>query len=230
MPIYNVDNVLAFPSPDLAENDGLLAIGGDLSLQRLQLAYNMGIFPWFNEGGPLLWWSPDPRMVLFPDELHIAKSMRPLLRSKRFHLTADHAFTQVVQSCQKAPRPGQDGTWITENMVEAYVDLHRAGWAHSVEVWEGDQLVGGLYGVVVGQVFCGESMFAKIPNTSKLAFIRLTQMLHKRNFTLIDCQIYTEHLARLGAREIPRHAFQAHLPSEPFDFSARESWYGWDWS
>lgn len=132
MPIYNVDNVLAFPSPDMAEIDGLLAIGGDLSLRRLQLAYSMGIFPWFNRDSPILWWSPDPRMVLFPNELHIARSMRSMLRKDRFRVTADHAFTQVVQSCQKAPRPGQDGTWITEEMVEAYVDLHRAGWAHSV--------------------------------------------------------------------------------------------------
>lgn len=230
MAIYNVDNVLAFPAPELAEDDGLLAMGGDLSLERLKLAYRMGIFPWFTSENPILWWSPDPRMVLFPTELHIAKSMRSILRNPHFTVTADQAFYAVISACQQVPRMHQDGTWITDSIIEAYLKLHLAGWAHSIEVWQQDELVGGLYGVAVGKVFCGESMFARRSNASKLAFIRLTQKLAKEGYAVIDCQMYTEHLASLGAREIPRSTFLKYLPSTFHDLSEPSHWGDWNWA
>lgn len=230
MPIYNVDNVLAFPSIELAEPDGLLAIGGDLSIERLKLAYRMGIFPWFNDDGPILWWSPDPRMVLFPEELHVARSMRSMLNNPAYSVTADRQFRAVIEACQVAPRDGQQGTWITEEMVEAYVNLHRAGWAHSIEVWYKGELVGGLYGVAIGQVFCGESMFTKVSNASKLGFIRLAERLHKQGFTIIDCQMYTDHLASLGAREIDRADFMQYLPVSLHDLEEPSLWTDWEWA
>ena len=206
-----LSNEISFPKAELAESSGLLAVGGDLSLARLKLAYTSGIFPWYSEGEPILWYSPDPRMVLFPDELKISKSMRQIIRSNRFRVTFNQAFEEVIRNCKNIDRnqQGQAGTWITNEMEQAYILLHKDGWAKSVEVWEGDELVGGLYGVEVGSVFCGESMFSKVSNTSKLALIALVQ--NNKAYQLIDCQVYNDHLASLGAREIPREDFLHYL-------------------
>lgn len=194
-----------------ANAEGLLAVGGDLSPERLTLAYREGIFPWFNDDSLILWWSPDPRMVLFPEHLKISKSMRKVLRREQFTVTRNQNFREVVEACASVERPGQDGTWITEAMVKAYCELHRRGIAHSYEVWEGAELVGGLYGVAIGKVFCGESMFSLKSNASKAGFIRFVQDVSERGFELIDCQVYTEHLESLGAEEIPRESYLAYL-------------------
>jgi len=198
---------LVFPPVEMASPEGILAFGGDLQPQRLILAYQSGIFPWYNEGEPIIWYSPSERMVLFPEELHISRSMRTMMRNHEFHLTWNKAFEQVIDQCQKSPRKDQLGTWITEEMKEAYIRLHKLGFAKSVEVWHKDELVGGLYGIDLGHIFCGESMFSKVSNTSKLAFIHLVQELQKKDYKLIDCQVYNEHLESLGAREISREEF-----------------------
>ena len=208
MPVFQLTDKLIFPSPELATEDGLLAVGGDLSRDRLLAAYREGIFPWYNEGDPILWWSPEPRMVLFPNEFRPSRSLRRLGRSGRFEMRMDTAFDDVIVACASVPRPGQDGTWITAAMERAYCDLHDAGYAHSVECWEGGRLVGGLYGVSLGRCFFGESMFSKVSNTSKLASWALAAQLVRWDFSLIDCQIYTEHIAGLGARPIHREEFQ----------------------
>ncbi|RFZ92371.1 leucyl/phenylalanyl-tRNA--protein transferase [Mucilaginibacter conchicola] len=202
--IFRLDERLLFPDPALAEEDGLLAVGGDLSAERLLLAYSNGIFPWFSDDDPILWYSPHERFVLFPGELQVSKSMRKVLRSDTFKVTFDEAFEQVIEHCSAAPREGQNGTWITTDMKAAYTGLHKLGFAHSVEVWQGDALVGGLYGVHAGNVFCGESMFSKVSNASKTALIWLCT---NTNYGLIDCQVYTEHLESLGARMIPREDY-----------------------
>jgi leucyl/phenylalanyl-tRNA--protein transferase len=201
---------LRFPSTDYADEHGLLAIGGDLSVERLKLAYSSGIFPWYSEDQPILWFSPDPRMVLFPDELRVTKSMRQVLNSERFRVTFNEAFNEVISACKTIDRTGQGqyDTWITDDMKKAYIRLHEAGIAKSLEVWEGDELVGGLYGVEVGNIFCGESMFSKVSNASKVALIALVRSEH---YQLIDCQIYSDHLASMGAREIPRETFLGYL-------------------
>lgn len=211
--IHFLDDSLNFPKPQEARPDGLLAVGGDLSAERLMLAYRSGIFPWFSKGDPILWWSPDPRMVLFPSKFKRSKSLRKLIRSKVFKLTYNTAFEEVITACSLAPRPGQDGTWITREMVAAYIELNRLGHAISVEVWQGDGLVGGLYGIDLPEfgVFCGESMFSKISNASKVGFDYLVSRLQANNYKLIDCQVYTEHLASLGAREIDRQVFLSYL-------------------
>lgn len=196
---------LVFPSVNLAEPDGLLAMGGDLSLERLLLAYQNGIFPWYNADEPILWWSPNPRMVLFREELYISKSMQKLLRSGIFSVTYDTCFEQVIRNCGRIKRKGQSETWINENMIQAYLNLYQNQVAHSVEVWQNNELVGGLYGVQVGNVFCGESMFSCVSNASKYGFITFVKAFP--DIKLIDCQIYSEHLASLGAREIPRMEF-----------------------
>lgn len=203
-----------FPPLSLAlrEPNGLLAAGGDLSIDRLLEAYRSGIFPWFSEGDPILWWSPDPRMVLFPAELKISRSLAKTLRRKRFRVTADRAFGAVIEAC-RAPRPGQDGTWITSQMSAAYHQLHEAGHAHSVEAWLDNELAGGLYGVALGRAFFGESMFARVSDASKVAFVALVRQLARWRFGLIDCQMNTRHLASLGAREIPREDFARRLAS-----------------
>lgn len=211
MPVYALSDTLLFPPPSEAEEDGLLAVGGDLSPARLQLAYRSGIFPWFSEGDPILWWSPDPRFVLFPQKLKVSKSMRQTLRSPHWRVSFDEAFPEVVRACRKAPRPDQDGTWITPSMVDAYVALHAAGVAHSVEVWRDEALVGGLYGVAIGGCFCGESMFARVSNASKVALTHLTRTLAAGGYSMIDCQMHTPHLESLGAEEIPRDDFLALL-------------------
>lgn len=213
MPIYLLpEDELVFPDPALANPDGILAVGGDLSPERLLLAYRYGIFPWYNPGEPILWWSPDPRMVLFPSELKVSRSMRPYFNQKKFTCTIDRDFEAVMRACQQNKRPGQrGGTWITDEMVEAYCRLHDLGYAHSVEVWQQDELVGGLYGLALGRVFFGESMFTKISNASKFGFIYLVRLLEKWGFQLVDCQQETRHLRSLGARNISRETFLKYL-------------------
>lgn len=205
--MYLLDERLLFPEVTHADKEGLLAIGGDLSPERLLLAYKNGIFPWFNEGSPILWWSPDPRMVLFPEEVKISKSMKQLIKKKPFRITWNTRFKEVLHQCSTIDRKDQDGTWITADMKKAYMQLHKMGVAKSLEVWEDDKLVGGLYGIDLGQVFCGESMFSKVSNASKYAFIHLAQVLNEKGYQLIDCQVYNSHLASLGAREISRNKF-----------------------
>ena len=194
----------------LREPNGLLAAGGDLSPERLVDAYARGIFPWFGDEDPLLWWSPDPRMVLFVDELHVSRSLRRVLKSGRFTVTLDRAFADVMAGCA-APRTNASGTWITDDMVDAYSVLARRGFAHSVESWADGRLVGGLYGVAIGRMFYGESMFSQRTDASKVALVTLTRQLERWGYTMIDCQMSTEHLASLGAREIPRSAFLERL-------------------
>lgn len=206
MPLYVLNTDLIFPPVEFAEPDGLLAIGGDLSIERLLLAYRNGIFPWY-EGQHILWWSPDPRFVLFPEELKESKSMRQLIRKDTFTFTTNRAFREVIANCKVISRRDQAGTWITDEVQEAYGKLHEAGYAHSAEAWLDGELVGGLYGIRLGKAFFGESMFSKASNASKYAFIRYVQQLRLEGVELIDCQVYTEHLESLGARMIPRKDF-----------------------
>ncbi|MEW6333701.1 MAG: leucyl/phenylalanyl-tRNA--protein transferase [Thermodesulfobacteriota bacterium] len=210
MPVYRLNDRPVFPPPGRAGKSGLLAVGGDLSPERLLAAYRAGIFPWYAEGEPLLWWSPDPRFVLFPAELRISRSMRQLLKKRPFRITFDEAFPGVIAACRKA-RPGQDGTWITQAMQEAYIALHKLGYAHSVEAWQEGSLAGGLYGLSIGHTFFGESMFSTKPNASKAALITLVSGLMDLRFDLIDCQVETPHLESLGARPIPRQEFMSRL-------------------
>ncbi|MFS4454673.1 leucyl/phenylalanyl-tRNA--protein transferase [Maribacter sp. 2304DJ31-5] len=202
-----LSDILEFPSVEEADPEGLLAIGGDLSAERLLLAYRSGIFPWFNDNSPILWWSPDPRMVLFPNKIKISKSMRKVLREGQFKITKNTCFEEIMGQCASAKRKDQDGTWITDDMKKAYLGLHENGYAKSYEVWEAGELVGGLYGIDLGHVFCGESMFSLKANASKFAFIQLANELSEKKYKLIDCQLYTDHLASLGAEEISRVAF-----------------------
>jgi len=202
--IFRLDRRIIFPNPSLAEEDGLLAVGGDLSTNRLLLAYQNGIFPWYNDDTPILWYSPHERFVLFPNELKVSKSMRQVLKSDRFRVTLDQNFADVIDACSSAGRKGQDGTWITDDMKQAYIRLHKEGHARSVEVWKDEKLAGGLYGVQVGEVFCGESMFSKVSNASKVALISLC---NTDKYKLIDCQVYTEHLESMGARMISREEY-----------------------
>lgn len=206
-PLSFLTEELQFPSVENANEEGLLAVGGDLSPERLILAYRSGIFPWFNEGSLILWWSPDPRMVLYPHKIKISKSMGKVIKSNQFHLTKNHCFEAVIDQCAKIKREGQEGTWITSEMKDAYLNLHESGFADSYEVWEEDSLVGGLYGINLGHIFCGESMFSLTSNASKFAFIKLAEELQQKNYRLIDCQLYTKHLETLGAEEIPRKEF-----------------------
>jgi leucyl/phenylalanyl-tRNA--protein transferase len=212
--MYYIFKDLFFPPVNEADEEGILAIGGDLSSERLQLAYKSGIFPWFNEGEPILWWSPDPRMVLFLDELIVSKSMRNILNRNQFKVTFNKNFAAVISNCQKIKRDGQSGTWISNEMIDAYCNLHEIGVAKSVEVWQDEVLVGGLYGIDLGHVFCGESMFSKVSNASKVAFIALVEYLKRGNYKLLDCQVYNPHLESLGCREIDREEFISILKSE----------------
>ncbi|MFV5686843.1 leucyl/phenylalanyl-tRNA--protein transferase [Flavobacterium sp. GB2R13] len=202
---------IVFPGVDGASSEGIVAIGGDLSPERLQLAYKSGIFPWFEDGEPITWWSPNPRMVLFLDELIVSKSMRNILNRNIFKVTFNQNFRGVISNCQNIKREGQNGTWITNDMIEAYCKLNELGSAKSVEVWQDDELVGGLYGVDLGHIFCGESMFSTISNASKVAFIALVNQLKKDNYKLLDCQVYNPHLESLGCREIDREEFMSIL-------------------
>ena len=195
----------------LSSPNGLLAAGADLSPERLLDAYARGIFPWFSETDPILWWSPDPRMVLFPDELKVSRSLAKTLRNKAYEVRVDTAFQTVMESCSRAPRKGQAGTWINPHMIAAYTRLHQAGHAHSFETWIDGQLMGGLYGVAIGGAFFGESMFARAADASKIAFAHLVRQLQEWRFGMIDCQMTTPHLASLGAREVPRREFSARL-------------------
>jgi len=213
MPVFELDERMLFPPVELAEGNGIIAVGGDLSVERLIAAYGSGIFPWFSEGDPIIWWSPDPRFVLFTNELRVSRSMRQTLRRGIFELTIDRCFESVIRSCGE-PRPNQDGTWITDEMVNAYIELHRQGFAHSVEAWKDGELAGGLYGVSLGRCFFGESMFTRENNASKAAFIHLVNVLLAKGFHLIDCQVYTSHLESLGARMVPRKQFMDLLSKE----------------
>ncbi|TVR86409.1 MAG: leucyl/phenylalanyl-tRNA--protein transferase [Spirochaetaceae bacterium] len=198
---------IRFPNPGVGSYDGIVATGANLSPGVLLSAYEQGIFPWFSEGDPLLWWSPDPRFILLPSELHVPRRVARRLRTGEYRLSFDTAFSDVIQQCSEVPRPGQDGTWITSDMIDGYIRLHELGFAHSVEAWRGSELAGGLYGVSLGRVFFGESMFAAQADASKVAFVSLVRYLSLLGFELIDCQVYTEHLDRFGAREIPRTEF-----------------------
>jgi leucyl/phenylalanyl-tRNA--protein transferase len=211
MPVFRLSDALVFPDPRLADDGGLLAIGGDLRPERLLLAYASGIFPWYAAGSPILWHSPDPRMVLEAPRLIVNRSLAKTLRRGRYRLTLDTAFDDVVRACAGVPRPGQDGTWITEEMIAAYGELFRLGFAHSVEAWEDDVLAGGVYGVSLGGAFFGESMFARRPDASKVAFATLVGRLRAWEIELVDCQVHTEHLERFGAEEWPRARFLAAL-------------------
>ncbi len=208
--IFLNDNIW-FPPVSSASIDGMIAIGGDLSVERLLLAYRSGIFPWYNEGEPIVWYSPDPRMVLFPEKLKVSKSMRQLINKKIFKVTFNTHFNEVIANCKIMNRNDQLGTWITDEMQKAYTKLHEFGVAKSVEVWLDDKLVGGLYGIDLGTIFCGESMFSHVSNASKIAFIYLVEKLKSENYSLIDCQMYTSHLESLGAQEIPRSDFLKYL-------------------
>ncbi len=202
-----------FPEHRLADDDGLLMVGGDITPDWLLLAYKKGIFPWYNDDQPILWWSPDPRMVVKPQDVYVSKSMRRLLKKSPFKVTYNQNFLEVILACKHIKRDDQHGTWITNEIVNAYVRLHQLGYAFSVEVWEGTELVGGLYGIDLKDrgVFCGESMFSRVSNASKVGFITLSRKLAKENYHLIDCQMYTDHLASLGATEIPREEFLGYL-------------------
>jgi leucyl/phenylalanyl-tRNA--protein transferase len=204
MPVYKLIDLAVFPSVELSEPDGLLAVGGDLSNARLIEAYSHGIFPWYSSDTPILWWSPDPRFVLFPEKIHISKRMRRVLKKGVFDIRFDTAFREVITCCSKAPREGQDGTWIVPDMIEAYTALHQEGYAHSAEAWQNGKLVGGLYGVSLGACFFGESMFARVTDASKAAFITLAQKLGNAGFAVIDSQLHTNHLESLGAEHISR--------------------------
>ncbi|HPE83590.1 MAG TPA: leucyl/phenylalanyl-tRNA--protein transferase [Aequorivita sp.] len=200
---------LWFPNPEEATEDGLLAIGGDLLVERLLLAYNSGIFPWFEDDQPILWWSPDPRMVLFPEKFKVSKSLRKKIKSEKFRITFNQNFEEVIRNCATVPRKGQAGTWITQEMQQAYIAMLSAGHAVSIEVWEDEKLVGGLYGIDLPKkkVFCGESMFSLVSDASKVAFYHLSEYVKTKNYKFIDCQIYNEHLESLGAEEIGRGVF-----------------------
>ncbi|HTH82454.1 MAG TPA: leucyl/phenylalanyl-tRNA--protein transferase [Mucilaginibacter sp.] len=206
--IFRLNEDLIFPDPALAEPDGLLAVGGDLSADRLVLAYQEGIFPWYSDDTPILWYSPHERFVLFPDELHISSSMKRILNSNRFTITHDQCFADVIEACSAVERKDQDGTWITADMKRAYIDLHKRGHAHSIEIWQNNELVGGMYGVAVGHVFCGESMFSKVSNASKTAVIKLCK---SSKYKLLDCQVHSEHMESMGARMISRKEYMAIL-------------------
>ncbi|MES2773720.1 MAG: leucyl/phenylalanyl-tRNA--protein transferase [Bacteroidota bacterium] len=201
-----LSNKLIFPPPEDADEDGLLCMGGDLGMERLLLAYSSGIFPWY-EGPVPIWWNPDPRFVLFPDNLQVSKSMKQVLKRQDFSITSNKDFLQVIRNCQYTERKGQDGTWINEDVVQAYSELHQSGYAISYEAWQNEELVGGFYGIKIDQVFFGESMFSKVSNASKAAFIAAVGEMKKQNIQLIDCQVYTAHLESLGARMIGRNEF-----------------------
>ena len=224
-PYLTQDMEFPFPAPSSADSNGIVCAGGNLSPGLLLSAYRQGIFPWFSEDEPILWWSPDPRFVLFTEELHVSATMRKTLRKRNYELALDRDFPAVIRACSSSPRPGQDGTWITEDMIGAYIELHRLGYAHSAEARQGGELVGGLYGVAVGSMFFGESMFSRADGASKAAFIALVWRLREEGFTLIDSQVYTEHLAGLGAREIPRIEYLS-LLSDRLSAATRKG----DWS
>lgn len=209
--MFFLTDKIEFPPVSSASPEGIVAVGGDLSVERLLLAYKSGIFPWFENDSLPLWWSPDPRMVLFPHKLKVSKSMEQVLKGNVFTITFNQAFERVISNCSNIKREGQTGTWITGEMIRAYVKLHQEGYAKSVEVWQKNELVGGLYGIDLGHFFCGESMFSKVSNASKAGFITWVRHLQQKNYKLIDCQVYTPHLESLGAELIPRKQFLQYL-------------------
>jgi leucyl/phenylalanyl-tRNA--protein transferase len=223
MPVFQLTEKIIFPPPELAEENGLLAVGGDLSAKRLLLAYSKGIFPWYSAGEPILWWSPSPRLVIIPDEFKVPSRLSRFIKQKKYKVTMDHAFQQVISGCASAADRQDKGTWIDDDMIEAYTLLHEIGYAHSVECWMDDELVGGLYGIALGKIFFGESMFSRQSNASKVAFVYLAEKLLERGFDLIDCQLKTEHLMQFGAREIPGAEFQD-LLAKSVDFTNRNKW------
>lgn len=214
--MYKLNNDLYFPPVETAHSSGILAFGGDLSVERLILAYKSGVFPWFEDGEEITWFSPEWRMVLFLNQLRITKSTRNILNRNNFKVTFNQAFKQVITNCQQIKRKDQLGTWITDEMLGSYLKLHEMGYAKSVEVWQENELVGGLYGIDLGHVFCGESMFSKVSNASKIAFIHLAEKLKKENYQVIDAQVYNEYLESLGCEEIPRDLFMQILKKEVF--------------
>jgi len=211
VPIYALPDEHLFPDPELADESGLIAVGGDLHPSRLLRGYAAGIFPWYSEGQPILWHSPDPRFVLPPSEIYVGRTLKQRIKKRPYRLTMDHAFDRVIKACALVPRPGQEGTWITDDMERAYLRLHELGFAHSVEAWDGDELAGGLYGVSIGSIFFGESMFALRPDASKVAFVAFIGQLVAWEFDLLDSQVYTDHLDRFGALEIPRREYLRRL-------------------
>jgi leucyl/phenylalanyl-tRNA---protein transferase len=224
MPIYMLTDELRFPPPEGASAEGIVAVGGDFRPERLLLGYAQGIFPWPSEGLPLLWFSPDPRFVLDPERAHIPRSLKKRLRREPYEIRFDTAFPEVIRACADARRPGQRGTWIIDELVEGYQVLHALGFAHSIEAWRGDELVGGLYGVGLGRMFFGESMFALEPDASKCAFAMLLAQLTAWGFALVDCQVHTEHLERFGAEEWPRAQFLAVLRASVGGETRRGPW------
>jgi leucyl/phenylalanyl-tRNA---protein transferase len=224
MPIFRLREDPIFPSPDYADPTGLLAVGGDLSSERLLEAYRLGIFPWYSDDQPILWWSPDPRLVLQLGDFKVSRSLRKTLKNGVFRVTLDHAFEEVIRACSSIPREGQSGTWITKEMKEAYIDLHGLGYAHSVESWFGEKLAGGLYGVSLGRAFFGESMFHLKADASKVALATLVEKLKRWNFDFIDSQMTTEHMLRLGAKELPRRIFLKRLQSALHHPTKRGRW------
>lgn len=211
--MYFVTKALHFPPVEEASYEGVLAIGGDLSVERLLLAYNSGIFPWYNADEPILWWATSERMVVYPETYKVSKSMRNILNRNHFTITYNQNFKGVIAHCQQVERKDQEGTWISTEIIEAYTKLHKLGIAKSIEVWENEQLVGGLYGIDLGHIFCGESMFSLVPNASKVAFVTLAQQLKEKQYKLLDCQVHNDHLESLGAFEISRESFMRILKS-----------------
>lgn len=228
MPIYHIpEDEIVFPHPSLSNPDGILGIGGDLSIERLLVAYQNGIFPWYGELDPIMWWSPDPRCILFPENIKVRKSMRSYFNQDKYRITFDTHFEEVITACQRIERHGQSGTWIIYEMKEAYIELHKAGYAHSLEVWLDDKLAGGLYGVSLGRMFFGESMFSIGTNASKFALISLAKILKSKGFTLIDCQQDTPHIISMGAENISRQEFLEHLNKNKDQETYRGSWSEW---
>lgn len=211
MPVFLLSDKISFPPPYLASKEGLLAVGGDLSQKRLLLAYHTGIFPWFSDDEPILWWSPDPRLVLYPEEIRVSKTLKKIIKKNMFHVTMDSAFVKVINQCAKIRLQNNQGTWIVKEMIDAYCKLHESGFAHSVEAWYQGELAGGLYGVSLGKCFFGESMFTRVNNASNVALVKLVEYLNALSFDMIDCQLTTEHLLRFGAKEIPRISFLKQL-------------------
>jgi leucyl/phenylalanyl-tRNA--protein transferase len=225
MPIFRLVEDMVFPPPDYADPSGLIAVGGDLSSERLLEAYRVGIFPWYSDDQPILWWSPDPRFILEPDEFKISRSLKKALQRKIFQVTFDRVFEDVIAACSTVPREGQRGTWITPEMRDAYIELHGLGYAHSVETWFAGTLVGGLYGISLGKAFFGESMFHKKTDASKVALATLVEKLKSWGFHFIDSQMTTEHMMSLGAKEMPRRIFLKRLQSALRHSTKRGKWH-----
>lgn len=224
MPVFQLSSEILFPDPDFAEPDGLLAVGGDLSPERLIEAYTQGIFPWYSEGEPLLWWSPAPRLILLPEEFHLPRSLARTMRRQLFKITTDTAFSLVIDECAETRTRSGEGTWITNEMKEAYCRLHELGYAHSIESWQDDTLVGGLYGICLDRVFFGESMFSKVSDASKVALATLVSLCKEKEIRMIDCQMTTDHLLRFGAKEVSRETFRQQLATLVRDKAGQKKW------